>query len=74
MLDSQSPPGLPFSFLGLGVISFCVALIFTVTGKALVRFQGLVDRAEDPKTFWWTVAVLYLTAVVSLAVWRVVGH
>jgi hypothetical protein len=43
-------------YLGLGSIAF--ALISTATGKTLVKFQGIVSRVEDPKGFWWNVAVI----------------
>ncbi len=41
-------------YLGLGSIAF--ALISIATGKTLVRFQGVVSRAEDPKGFRENVA------------------
>jgi hypothetical protein len=43
-------------YLGLGLIAF--ALISTATGKTLVRFKGIVSRVEDPKGFWWDVAIV----------------
>jgi hypothetical protein len=44
----------------LGIVLFGLALISTLTGKCLVKFQGIVDRYKDPKTFWQNVAVYYL--------------
>jgi hypothetical protein len=58
----------PGSFVLLGVSSICVALVLTFTGKAWDRFRGLVDRAEDPKLYWWQIAVLYLAGVVSFGI------
>lgn len=43
-------------YLGLGSIAF--ALISMAIGRTLVRFQGIVSRVEDPKGFWWNVAVV----------------
>ena len=29
-----------------------VVLISILTGSTLVKYQGIVSRADDPKTFW----------------------
>jgi hypothetical protein len=52
-------------YLGLGSIAF--ALISMVTGKTLVKFQGIVSRAEDRKGFWWNVAVVSAMGAVFLS-------
>jgi hypothetical protein len=51
-------------YLGLGLIAF--AFISTITGKTLVKFQGIVSRAADPKGFWWNVAVVCAMGVIFL--------
>ena len=56
----DTPIRSPYLFLTLGCIAFCAALIWTYTGKAWVRFHGWVYRAEEPKWFWWEVALYYL--------------
>ena len=43
-------------YIGLGSIGF--ALVSMITGKTLVKYQGIVSRAEDPKGFWQNVAVV----------------
>ena len=37
--------------LVLGTVFVGVALISMLTGKTLVKYRGIVSRAEDPKTF-----------------------
>jgi hypothetical protein len=37
--------------------------------KALVRFQGVVRRAEDPKGFRWDVALYYFFGVIFIALY-----
>ncbi len=49
-------------FLLLGVIG-------TFTGETLVRFQGVVRRAEDPKGFWWDVALYYFFGAIFIALY-----
>lgn len=50
----------PFTFLILGAISTSAAVVWTFAGKAWVRFHGWVYRDEEPRWFWWEVAVYYL--------------
>jgi hypothetical protein len=33
-----------------------MALIFTLTGRCLVKNQAIINRAEGSKTFWQAVA------------------
>ena len=42
----------------LSVAFIAAALISAVSGKTLVRFQGIVSRTDDPKTFWGAVIAL----------------
>lgn len=37
-----------------------MALIFTLTGKSVMKYGGIVRRAEDPKAFWQDIALLCL--------------
>ena len=50
----------PYLFLILGTASILVAVVFTCTGKAWVRFHGWVYRAKEPGWFWYEVAVDYI--------------
>jgi hypothetical protein len=63
MPDLRSLLRPPYIFLILGVISFSGAVVSTCTGKSWGRFGGFVNRAEEPKQFWWLVATYYLIGV-----------
>jgi hypothetical protein len=64
---------MPYRLFLLGVFFLIVAMIETTTGKAVTRGQGLVSRAEDPKTFWFMVVVAYLVGVCFIVefLWRI---
>jgi hypothetical protein len=47
-------------FLLMGVVLLVLAVVFTLTGETMERFNGMVYRAEEPKRFWWNVAMFYL--------------
>ncbi|HEY1939271.1 MAG TPA: hypothetical protein VGJ33_15165 [Candidatus Angelobacter sp.] len=53
----------PYIFFILGVVSTFAAVVYTCMGKVWVRFNGWVYRAEEPRTFWVQVALLYLGGV-----------
>jgi hypothetical protein len=46
-----------------------LAVIGTFTGETLVRFQGVVRRAEDPKGFWRDVALYYFFGAIFIALY-----
>ena len=50
--------------LVLGVILMAVVLISLLTGRTLVKYQGIVSRTDEPKTFWWSVVVDFLLGLV----------
>ena len=54
---------MPYRLFLLGAFFLLVAMIETDTGKTPTRGQGLVRRSEDPKTFWFIVAVTYLAGI-----------
>jgi hypothetical protein len=39
-------------FLIIGIVLMVMTLVSTLTGRCLVKYQGIVSRAEDPKAFW----------------------
>ncbi len=49
----------------MGVTFFLLGVVWTCTGKASTRFSW-VYRAEEPKEFWWVVAIQYLVGVLFL--------
>jgi hypothetical protein len=55
--------------LTLGIVLMSMALIFAVTGRCLVKYQGIVSRAKDPKTFWQNVALYALLGLVFLGLY-----
>jgi hypothetical protein len=44
--------------LYIGLVSIGFSLISTLTGKTLVKGQGIVSRADDPKVFAWNVTLV----------------
>jgi hypothetical protein len=57
------------TFLILGAVLMVMVLIFTLTGRCLLRFQGIIDRATDPKTFWQSVAMYFLLGLLCLGLY-----
>jgi hypothetical protein len=57
------------TFLILGTVLMVMALIFTLTGRCLVKYQGIINRAKDRKTFWQHVAVYYLPGLLCLGLY-----
>jgi hypothetical protein len=53
-------------FLILGLVLIVLALIFTLTGRCIVKYQGIVCRSEDPKTFWQNIAMYGVLGLISL--------
>jgi hypothetical protein len=57
------------TFLILGIVVVVMALIFTLTGRCLVKYQGIIDRANNPKEFWQNVALYYLLGLFCLGLY-----
>jgi hypothetical protein len=51
----------------LGFLFLIVAGISLCTGKTVTRGQGLVSRAKEPKTFWFIVALSFLSGTLFLS-------
>jgi hypothetical protein len=58
----HSQPVEPRYLVLFGIAALVLALISTLTGETLTR-GPMVNRAEDPKTFWWAVASWYLVGI-----------
>lgn len=56
-------------FLVLGGVLMAMTLIFTLTGQCLVRYQGIVSRAKDPKGFWHGVVTYFVLGLACLALY-----
>jgi hypothetical protein len=52
--------GKPLFCLIFGFIFFSLGVLWTLTGRVWLRFHGWVYRVDEPKTFWWNVAVFFL--------------
>lgn len=46
-----------------------LALIGTLTGETLIRFEGLVRRTEDPRGFWWALVLYYFSGSIFIALY-----
>jgi len=46
-------------FLLIGIVLFVIAAVFTLTGESLERGGPMVTRADEPKRFWWNVAMFF---------------
>ena len=57
-------------FLLIGIVVLLLAVVFTLTGES-VQGWGLpiVSRAEEPKRFWWAVALFYLAGIFFIALY-----
>jgi hypothetical protein len=47
-------------FLLIGIVLLIVAALFALSGEAFERYGRIVDRAKEPKRFWWDVATCFL--------------
>ena len=56
-------------FLLIGIILLVVAVVFTLAGESLERYGRMVSRAEEPKRFWWNVAMFYVGGAVFIALY-----
>jgi hypothetical protein len=57
------------TFLILGIVLMAMVLIFTLTGECLVKYQGIINRAEDPKNFWQSVTTYFLLGLLCLGLY-----
>ena len=68
---SQSPPS---TLLILGIISFLGAVVSTCTEKTWAAHSGrTIYRAKEPSTFWWVVAIYYLSALLFVGLYLYEG-
>jgi hypothetical protein len=60
--------------LVIGVVLMAVVMISVLTGRTLVKYQGIVSRADDPKMFWESVVVDCLLGLVFLGLYLYTGN
>jgi len=57
-------------FLLIGIVLLFVAVFFTLTGESLQGWgRPVASRAEEPKRFWWDVALFYLAGIFFIALY-----
>jgi hypothetical protein len=56
----------PYIFLILGFVSLAAGVISTCTGVSWARYGRVIHRAQEPKEFWWNVAIYYLAGVLFI--------
>jgi hypothetical protein len=56
-------------FLVLGTVLMGMALIFALTGKCLMKYEGIVSRAKDPKKFWQGIATYSVLGILFLGLY-----
>jgi hypothetical protein len=52
-----------YHYLMIGIMFFSGAVVSTCTGKTSARIGRWIYRAEEPSTFWWVLAIYYLSAL-----------
>ena len=57
---------MPHAWLVFGVFLLLLGVVYTCIGKSYIRFQRWVYRSEDPKEFWWSVAMYYLVGILLI--------
>ena len=55
-------------FLLIGIVLLVMAVVFTLSGETVERFYGIVYRTEEPKRFWWDVAMFYIGGLFFIAI------
>jgi hypothetical protein len=53
----------PYTLFTFGMFLLLLAVVYTCTGKAWIRFHGRVYRADEPKRYWLEVVMYYLLGV-----------
>ena len=50
----------PYGFFTFGMLVLFLAVAYTLTGKAYIRFQGWAYRAKEPKRYWGEVITYHV--------------
>jgi hypothetical protein len=62
------------TFRDMGIVLIAATLISMVTGRTLVKYHGIVRRAENPKSFWQSVAVYCVLGLFCLELYFLTFH
>jgi ABC-type cobalamin transport system permease subunit len=52
-----------FPYFMIGVIFLAAAVVSTCAGKTFSGYGGWASRVKEPTQFWWSLAILYLSAI-----------
>jgi energy-coupling factor transporter transmembrane protein EcfT len=58
-------------FLLIGIVLLVMAVVFTLSGETLERGGVILDRAKEPKRFWWSVVLWFLSGFFFIAIYLV---
>jgi hypothetical protein len=58
----------PYTLFVAGMFILFLAVLYTYTGKAWIRFHGWVYRAKEPKRYWLEVAAYYVGGVFLIGI------
>lgn len=58
----------PYTVFDFGIFLLFLAALYTDIGKVYVRYSGWVNRADDPKRYWFNVAAYYLLGAVLIVI------
>jgi len=61
----NSERGLPI----FGIFVVFLAVVYTRTGKAWIKYNGWVYRADEPKRYWLEVILYYLLGFGCIGLW-----
>ena len=53
----------PYAYFTFGMFLLFLAVVYTYTGKAYIRFHGWASRADEPKRYWLEVVTYYLIGI-----------
>jgi hypothetical protein len=61
-------------FYVMGIVLVSAALIFTLTGRCLVKYEGIVSRSKDPKIFWQNVVLYFVLGLICFGLYLYTGN
>ena len=53
----------PYTLFDFGMFLLFLAALYTYLGKVGLRGGGWIDRAKEPRRYWWAVTAYYLGGV-----------
>ncbi len=69
MPDSDALLNPKFPYFMIGIVFLIAAVVSTCAGKTFSGYGGWASRAKDPTQFWWSLVVLYLSAVLFIGLY-----